>query len=53
VLPLSNKRSGYRKLFNFYHCWSYDERHAPERFLNALKNHATTERAFLQFWSGY
>jgi hypothetical protein len=34
VLPLSDKRSGYRKLFNLYLNWSHDERHALERDLN-------------------
>jgi hypothetical protein len=45
-------RSGYRKLFNFYHCWSYDERHAPERVLNALKksrHHGESVLAILEW----
>jgi hypothetical protein len=49
-VALSDNRSGYRRLLNLHRGWSHNERHALERVLNALKNHATTE---LQFWSYY
>jgi hypothetical protein len=49
-VALSDNRCDYRRPLNLHRGWSHNERHALERVLNALKNHATTE---LQFWSYY
>jgi len=47
VLPLSDKRSGYRKLFNLYLNWSHDERHSLERDLNV--HHGESVLAILEW----